>query len=149
MKATPLPVHYYGYEKGANHSRIPMLWREHERCQVNSLSRITRPHGVVMRKGPKITMVGAGGMSFGPSMVNDVVNTPELTGSQLVLHDINENRLQRAYVFAAKLNAAHGAPVVLDRTADPAAALDGADFVLSSAEISRFRYWHQDFEIAQ
>ena len=101
-----------------------------------------------MGQGPKITMVGAGGMSFGPSMVNDVVNTPELTGSRLVLHDIDEKRLQRAYVFAAKLNAAHGAPVVLDRTADPAAALDGADFVLSSAEIGRFRYWHQDFEIA-
>jgi alpha-galactosidase len=96
----------------------------------------------------KITMVGAGGMSFGPSMVNDVVNTPGLAGSRLVLHDINEKRLQRAYVFAAKLNAAHGAPVVLDRTTDPAAALDGADFVISSAETSRFRYWRQDFEIA-
>jgi alpha-galactosidase len=101
-----------------------------------------------MGQAPKITMVGAGGMSFGPSMVNDVVNTHELAGSRLVLHDINEKRLQRAYVFAVKLNAAHGAPVVLDRTTDPAAALDGADFVISSAEIGRFRYWRQDFEIA-
>ena len=25
---------------------------------------------------PKITLVGAGGMSFGPAMVNDVVHTP-------------------------------------------------------------------------
>ncbi|MHB8896485.1 MAG: family 4 glycosyl hydrolase, partial [Candidatus Geothermincolia bacterium] len=57
-------------------------------------------------------------------------------------------RLERACVFAAKLNAAHGAPVLLDRTTDPAAALDGADFVISSAEIGRFRYWRQDFEIA-
>ncbi|MBU4274175.1 MAG: hypothetical protein KKA28_20300 [Planctomycetes bacterium] len=86
-------------------------------------------------------------MSFGPSMVNDVVNTPELAGSRLVLHDINDERLQRAYSFAVKLNAAHGAPVVLDLTTDPAAALDGADFVLSSAEVGRFRYWRQDFEI--
>lgn len=101
-----------------------------------------------MGQAPKITMVGAGGMSFGPSMVNDVVNTPELAGSRLMLHDINEKRLQRAYVFAAKLNAAHGAPVLLDRSTDPAAALDGADFVISSAEIGRFRYWRQDFEVA-
>lgn len=100
-----------------------------------------------MGQGPKITMVGAGGMSFGPSMVNDVVNTPELAGSRLVLHDINAERLQRAYAFAVKLNAAHGAPVVLDRTTDPAAALDGARFVLSSAEVGRFRYWRQDFEV--
>jgi alpha-galactosidase/6-phospho-beta-glucosidase family protein len=101
-----------------------------------------------MSGAPVITMVGAGGMSFGPSMVNDVVNTPELAGSRLVLHDINGERLQRAYVFAAKLNAAHGAPVVLDRTTDPEEALDGADFVISSAEIGRFRYWRQDFEVA-
>lgn len=100
-----------------------------------------------MGQGPKITMVGAGGMSFGPSMVNDVVNTPELAGSRLVLHDINAERLQRAYAFAVKLNAAHGAPVVLDRTTDPATALDGADFVLSSAEVGRFRHWRQDYEI--
>ncbi len=103
--------------------------------------------GGVMIQGPKITMVGAGGMSFGPSMVNDVVNTPVLAGSRLMLHDINEQRLKRAYAFAVKLNAAHGAPVILDYTTDPARALDGADFVISSAEIGRFRYWRQDYEI--
>ncbi|MBX7158687.1 MAG: hypothetical protein K1X95_00175 [Acidimicrobiia bacterium] len=96
---------------------------------------------------PKITMVGAGGMSFGPTMVNDVVHTPALHGARLVLHDLNAERLQRAYQFAAKLNAAAGAPVVLDRTTDPAAAYDGADFVFSSAEFERFARWRQDLEI--
>ena len=64
--------------------------------------------------GPKITLIGAGGMSFGPAMVNDVVHTPALRGALLVLHDVNPERLQRAYQFAAKLNASAGAPVVLD-----------------------------------
>ncbi|MEI8002155.1 MAG: hypothetical protein WCI50_12470 [Actinomycetes bacterium] len=36
---------------------------------------------------PKITMVGAGGMSFGPTMANDVVHTPALRGARLALHD--------------------------------------------------------------
>ncbi len=98
-------------------------------------------------KGPKITLVGAGGMSFGPTMVNDVIHTPALAGSRLVLHDVNEDRLLRAYRFACKLNAANAAPVVLDYSTDPATALAGADFVLSSAEIGRFRFWRQDFEI--
>jgi alpha-galactosidase len=96
---------------------------------------------------PTITLIGAGGMSFGPTMVNDVIHTPALAGARLVLHDVNEQRLARAYRFAAKLNAANGAPIVLDRTTDPARALDGADFCISSAEFGRFRYWHQDYEV--
>ena len=98
--------------------------------------------------GPlKITLVGAGGMSFGPAMVNDVVHTPELHGARLMLHDVNAERLQRAYQFAAKLNASAGAPVVLDCSTDAGEALDGTDFVLSSAEFGRFEFWKQDYEI--
>ncbi len=96
---------------------------------------------------PKITLVGAGGMAFGPTMVNDVIKTPELVGSRLVLHDVNQDRLLRAYRFAAKLNAASGAPIILDHTTDPSAALDGADFVMSSAEFGRFHYRRQDHEV--
>ena len=72
---------------------------------------------------PKITLIGAGGLSFGPTMVNDVIHTPALAGSRLVLHDVNEQRLLRAYRFAAKLNAANGAPVILDYSTDPGTAL--------------------------
>ena len=100
-----------------------------------------------MSTSPKITLVGAGGMSFGPAMVNDVVHTPELRGARLMLHDVNAERLQRAYQFAAKLNASAGAPVVLDSSTDAGEALVAAAFVLSSAEFDRFAYWKQDFEI--
>lgn len=100
-----------------------------------------------MGESPKITLVGAGGMSFGPAMVNDVVHTPELRGARLMLHDVNAERLQRAYQFAAKLNASAGAPLILDCSTDAGAALDGADFVLSSAEFGRFEFWKQDYEI--
>jgi alpha-galactosidase len=96
---------------------------------------------------PKITLVGAGGMSFGPTMVNDIVHTPALAGARLVLHDLDEARLHRAYQFASKLNAAKGSPIVLDRSTDAGDALDGADFVLSSAEFGRFRHWREDFEV--
>lgn len=97
--------------------------------------------------GPKITLVGAGGMSFGPAMVNDVVHTKRLAGSRMVLHDVDATRLQRALAFASKLNNAAGSPIHIEASIDAAEALDGADFVLSSAEFGRFRYWRQDFEI--
>jgi alpha-galactosidase len=80
-------------------------------------------------------------------MVNDVIHTRVLAGSRLVLHDISKDRLLRAYRFAAKLNAANGNPIILEQTTDPAEALDGADFVIASAEHGRFRYWRQDYEI--
>ncbi len=96
---------------------------------------------------PKITLVGAGGMSFGPSMVNDVVHTPELAGSLLMLHDLDAERLGRAYRFAAKLNAGAGAPVRIDYTIDPGAAYRDTSFVMASAEHKRFEYWRQDYEI--
>ena len=99
------------------------------------------------RSAPRITLVGAGGMSFGPTMVNDIIHTPELAGSCLVLHDVNEQRLQRAYQFAAKLNAASGSPVVLDRSTDAPEALEGTDVVLSAAEHGRFTYRRQDYEV--
>jgi alpha-galactosidase len=99
------------------------------------------------RPAPTITLVGAGGMSFGPTMVNDIIHMPELAGARLVLHDVDERRLQRAYQFAAKLNVASGAPVVLDRTTEADRALDGADVVLSAAEHGRFLYRRQDYEV--
>jgi alpha-galactosidase len=80
-------------------------------------------------------------------MVNDVVHTPELRGARLMLHDVNPERLRRAYQFAVKLNASAGAPVILDQSTDPGEALEGADFVLSSAEFGRFVCWRQDYEI--
>ncbi len=98
-------------------------------------------------RSPTITLIGAGGLSFGPTMVNDVIHTPALAGSRLMLHDVNEQRLLRAHRFAAKLNAGRGNPVALAYSTDPAAALAGADFCLSSAEFGRFEYWRQDYAI--
>ncbi|MFM7065137.1 MAG: alpha-glucosidase/alpha-galactosidase, partial [Actinomycetes bacterium] len=96
---------------------------------------------------PKITLVGAGGMSFGPAMVNDIVHTSRLAGARLVLHDVNAERLQRAFQFACKLNAAAGSPIVVEYSTDPEVALGGANFVISSAEFRRFESWRQDYEI--
>ncbi len=80
-------------------------------------------------------------------MVNDVLHTPELAGSRLMLHDISAPRLLRAFRFAARLNQANGNPVVLEHSTDPAEALPGADFVIASAEHGRFPYWRQDYRI--
>lgn len=100
-----------------------------------------------MSSSPKITLVGAGGMSFGPAMVNDVVHTKVLAGTELMLHDLDGVRLARAERFAQKLNAAAGSPIRITSSTDPATAYSGAAYVLASAEFRRWEYWRQDYEV--
>ena len=100
-----------------------------------------------MQNEPKITLIGAGGMSFGPVMVLDAINSPKLRGALMMLHDINPTKLEVVYNLARRLNEKHGNPIRIERTLDPKAAMTGADFCLMSAEIGRFPYWQQDYEI--
>jgi alpha-galactosidase/6-phospho-beta-glucosidase family protein len=57
-----------------------------------------------MRGNPKITLIGAGGMSFGPVMVLDAINSPKLRGALMMLHDINTEKLDVVYRLAQRLN---------------------------------------------
>ncbi len=100
-----------------------------------------------MERTPTITLVGAGGMSFGPVMVNDVVHTSRLRGARMVLHDVDADRLERARRFAEKLNGAAGSPIRIEASTEAGQALEGADFVISSAEFRRFPSWRQDYEV--
>jgi len=102
---------------------------------------------LAMERLPKITLIGAGGMSFGPIMVNDAIHSPKLRGALMMLHDINPEKLEVVYNLARRLNERQGNPIRLERTLDPETALSGADFCLMSTEVGRFRYWRQDYEI--
>lgn len=97
--------------------------------------------------GPKICLIGAGGMSFGPSMVNDCIKTEALRGATLMLHDLSESRLDRVHRAAVRLNEATGGRVAVRSSVDAAEAMEGADFCLVSAEIGRFPRWVEDYEI--
>lgn len=96
---------------------------------------------------PRITLIGAGGMSFGPVMVLDAIHSPRLRGARMMLHDINPEKLDVVYRMAQRLNEKSGCPIRLERSLDPAEALDGADFCLMSTEVGRFPFWKQDYEI--
>ncbi len=52
-------------------------------------------------QGPKICLIGAGGMSFGPVMVLDAINTPQVRGATMMLHDVDPGRLDNARRFAS------------------------------------------------
>ena len=99
------------------------------------------------REGPRICLIGAGGMSFGPVMVLDAVNTRRVRGATMVLHDVDRDRLDAARRFAKRVERANGNPITIEASLDPAEAMTGADFCSTSAEIGRWQHWIEDYEV--
>lgn len=97
----------------------------------------------------KIVFLGAGSMSFGLSMFQDVFSSNELSGSTLTLVDINKGNLERMTALGRLLNQQSGAGLKIEATTDRGAALDGAGFVVNATAIDRNRLWKLDFEIPQ
>jgi alpha-galactosidase len=95
----------------------------------------------------KIVLVGAGSSVFGYNSVLDAVNIPALKGSELMLHDIDEKRLNAMSGLAEKMSQETGAGLEINHTINQEEALNGADFVLMSIEVDRMNRWRQDWEI--
>ncbi len=95
----------------------------------------------------KIVLVGAGSSVFGYNSVLDATNIPALKGSELMLHDIDEKRLNSMNGLAERMNQETGAELEVSQTIDPEEALSDADFVLVAIEVDRMRRWRLDWEI--
>ena len=102
---------------------------------------------MTQREGPKICLIGAGGMSFGPVMVLDAINSRRLRGATMMLHDVSPERLEVARRFAVRVNERNGSPITIETSLDPAEALTDANFCLTSAEVGRWEHWIEDYEI--
>ncbi len=90
--------------------RVPGLDRRGHRS--GRYHRADRGDGGAMStdRGPRICLIGAGGMSFGPVMVLDAINTRRTRGATMVLHDVSAERLEVAVRFADRINGATTAP---------------------------------------
>lgn len=95
----------------------------------------------------KIVFLGAGSISFGMSMLRDIVTTPELRGSTLTLVTRHEDTAKQAGELTRYLNEKTGARLNIEATTDRRAALDGAAFVVNATAIERNRLWKLDFDI--
>ena len=96
----------------------------------------------------KITLVGAGSVSFGLSTLQDIVAYADaLRGSTVALTDVNVESLDLMMRVARGLNAEADASLVIEGTSDPRAALDGAEFVIVAVAVDRSATWKKDWEI--
>jgi alpha-galactosidase len=96
----------------------------------------------------KIVLIGAGSVSFGAGTLCDLYAAREhLRGSVIALVDINPQALDTMAAVARRLNAATGAPFVIEAHTDRREALPGAAFVILAVAVQRNERWRLDFQI--
>ncbi len=96
----------------------------------------------------RITFIGAGSTVFARNLITDILSFPELAESEIVLFDIDEERLRTSEAVAHRVAEALGVSPVITVTGDRDRALDGADYALSMFQVAGYRPGTvTDFEI--
>src|SRR5215210_4244696 len=89
---------------------------------------------------PRIAFIGAGSTEFTQRLVTDILSVPALRDTAtLALMDIDPERLQTSEVVAGKVRERLGARASVEPTLDRRAALDGADYVITSFQVGGYR----------
>ena len=100
-----------------------------------------------MTTKPVITVIGAASTTFGPKVLRDILNHPQVGGSTLRFVDINQERLDIYTRLAHKLNRLLDEPITIQSTTDRRAVLAGSDYVIVSVDTGHYHTWEKDFSI--
>lgn len=100
-----------------------------------------------MKQHPIITIIGAASTTFGPKVLRDILNHPQVGGCTFRFVDINEERLAIYTTLAHKINRLLPTPVVIESTVDRRAALPGSDYVIILVDTGHYNTWELDFTI--
>lgn len=87
----------------------------------------------------KIAFIGAGSTVFAKNLLGDILSFPELAGSTIYLHDIDETRLRSSEIVANRVAGALGAKPRIVAGMDRRRALDGADYVITMFQIGGYK----------
>jgi alpha-galactosidase len=97
---------------------------------------------------PRIVLVGAGSVVFTRNLLGDMLSSTALRSADIVLHDIDPERLSTAERMAHWTAAALGATPTISAHLDRRSALRGADFVVNTIQVGGARATGLDFEVA-
>ena len=96
----------------------------------------------------RIVLIGAGSASFGPATLMDLNLSSIMSGSTVVLHDINKEKLEMVYEIILEDNKKLGNKFDIECTTSRADAIKNADFIICSIEKGdRFELRWQDNKI--
>jgi len=96
---------------------------------------------------PRIVLVGAGSVEFTRNLLGDFLSYPELRDAEIVLHDIDGDRLATAERMARWTAGALGATPRISGSLDRLEALAGADFVVNTIQVGGARATQLDFDV--
>ena len=95
----------------------------------------------------RIVLVGAGSVEFTRNLLGDILSFEALRDAELVLHDIDPDRLRTAERMAAWTAGALGATPTIRGSLDRREALTGADVVINTIQVGGARATQVDFDI--
>jgi alpha-galactosidase len=96
---------------------------------------------------PRIVLVGAGSVEFTRNLLGDILSYPELRDAEIVLHDIDPDRLDTAERMARWTADVLGAAPRVRGSLDRRDALAGADVVINTIQVGGARATQVDFDI--
>ncbi len=96
---------------------------------------------------PRIVLVGAGSVEFTRNLLGDILGSPALRTSEIVLHDIDPERLATAERMARWTAGALDADPPIVARLDRREALRGADFVINTIQVGGARATQLDFDV--
>ncbi|WP_111510442.1 alpha-glucosidase/alpha-galactosidase [Mycobacterium kyogaense] len=96
---------------------------------------------------PTIAIIGAGSVEFTRELLGDILSFPELGAVRVVLHDIDDERLETAESIARATARAAGAQPEVVSTRDRRRALDGADYVINTIAVGGHEATVRDFDL--
>jgi len=95
----------------------------------------------------RIVFIGAGSVVFTRQLATDLLRFDDLDPFELVLHDVDPDRLAVAAGTATQLAAQFGKPMTVRAEANRRKALDGADFVVNTIQVGGIDGTYKDLRI--
>jgi alpha-galactosidase len=97
----------------------------------------------------RIVIVGGGSYHWAPRLLADFANTPSLTDCDVVLHDVDAERMKLMADLGMEIARRRDIRMNVRPEGDRRAALRGADFVVTAFSVGGFASMQHDIEIPQ
>jgi alpha-galactosidase len=88
--------------------------------------------------GARITIVGGGSYHWAPRLLADFANTPSLRDAEVVLHDLDAERMKRMEELGGEIARRRGIPLSVRAEADRRAALTDSEYVITAFSVGGF-----------
>jgi alpha-galactosidase len=97
----------------------------------------------------RITIVGGGSYHWAPRLLADFANTSSLADADVVLHDLDAERMKRMEELGNEIARRRNIAMSVRAEADRGAAVRDADFVITAFSVGGFDSMQHDIEIPQ